>query len=47
MKIDPHKHKETFLNWKEGVSKYGITGISKSNSDLFFRFIDNMENYYK
>jgi integrase len=43
MKIDPYKHKEKYLNWKEKV-KNGIPDISKFNSDLILRYLDNMEH---
>ena len=33
MKIDPYKHKETYLAWKESV-KGAITGLSEKNSKL-------------
>lgn len=43
MKIDPYKHKERYMNWKEKV-KDGIPEISKFNSDLILKYLDNMEN---
>ena len=43
MKIDPYKHKEKFLIWKEKV-KNGIPGISKHNSDTIVHYISDMEN---
>ena len=43
MKIDPYKHKEKYLDWKEKV-KDGIDGISKQNSDIILRYISDMEN---
>ena len=43
MKIDPYKHKEKFLSWKEKV-KNGIPGISKQNSDTILHYISDMEN---
>ncbi len=43
MKIDPYKHKERYLSWKEKV-RNGITGISKKNSDLILQYISDMEN---
>ena len=33
MKIDPYKHKEKYLIWKEKV-KQGIPDISKINSEI-------------
>ncbi|MBU2576230.1 MAG: tyrosine-type recombinase/integrase [Nanoarchaeota archaeon] len=44
MKIDPYKHKERFLKWKEKVGENGISGISKTNSDLILRYIHDMEH---
>lgn len=43
MKIDPYKHKERYLNWKEKV-KQGIPKISKTNSGLILRYLNDMEN---
>ncbi len=43
MKIDPYKHKERFLKWKE-KTKNGIPDISKENSDLILRYLYDMEN---
>jgi len=43
MKIDPYKHKERYLNWKEKI-KGIIPEISKFNSDLILKYLDNMEN---
>ena len=43
MKIDPYKHKEKFLTWKEKV-KNGIPDISKQNSDIIRQYISDMEN---
>ncbi len=42
MKIDPYKHKERYLNWKEKI-KEGIPEISKENSDLILRYVFDME----
>ena len=42
MKIDPYKHKERYLNWKEKIKK-GIPEISKENSDLILRYVFDME----
>jgi len=43
MKIDPYKHKEVFLKWKDKTID-GIDGISKANSDLILQYISDMEN---
>jgi integrase len=42
MKLDPYKHKERYLNWKEKI-KDGIPEISKENSDLLLRYLFDME----
>ncbi len=42
MKIDPYKHKERYLKWKEKV-KDGILEISKENSDLILQYLNDME----
>ncbi|MDD5178513.1 MAG: hypothetical protein PHT54_04530 [Candidatus Nanoarchaeia archaeon] len=42
MKIDPYKHKEHFLEWKEKV-KNGIPSLSAYNSDLVKRYVSDME----
>ena len=43
MKIDPYKHKERYLNWQEKI-KGVIPEISKFNSDLILKYLDNMEH---
>jgi integrase len=43
MKIDPYKHKEKFLNWKQKV-KNSIPDISKQNSKVILQYISDMEN---
>ena len=42
MKIDPYKHKEKYLKWKER-NKSGIPGISKFNSDMIMDYLSDME----
>jgi hypothetical protein len=42
MKIDPYKHKEKYLRWKEKV-KNGIPNLSKANSNLIFRYLEDMQ----
>ncbi len=43
MKIDPYKHQEKFLSWKQ-KTKDGISGISIPNSDIILQYISDMEN---
>jgi len=43
MRIDPYKHKETYLNWKEAVGD-GIPGISETNSKIILEYIFDMEH---
>ena len=43
MKIDPYKHEEKYLIWKEKV-KDGIPELSKANSHVVLRYINDMEN---
>jgi len=43
MKIDPYKHKEKYLQWKKEINGE-IPEISKHNSDLILKYLDNMEN---
>jgi len=42
MKIDPYKHKERYLKWKKAV-KNGIPNISKENSKIILRYLNDME----
>ena len=42
MKIDPYKHKEKYLGWKE-KTREGIPDLSKENSDLILRYLVDME----
>lgn len=43
MKIDPYKHEERYLAWKEKV-RDGIPNLTKSNSDIILKYLYNMEN---
>ena len=42
MKIDPYKHKERYLKWKEKV-KDGIPGITSFNSQIILNYLNDME----
>jgi hypothetical protein len=42
MKLDPYDHKKRYFKWKE-TYKEGILGISKFNSDLIKRYLNDME----
>ena len=42
-KFDPYKHKEKYLAWKQ-KNQSGIPDISKYNSDLTLRFLNDMES---
>jgi len=42
VKIDPYKHKERYIKWKK-ESKKGIPEISKYDSDLILKYLDDME----
>lgn len=42
MKIDPYKHKERYLSWKASNNQR-IASISKENSDIILRYIEDME----
>ena len=42
MKIDPWKHKERYLEWKDRV-RNGIPDISKGNSDMILKYLSDME----
>jgi len=43
MKIDPYKHKERYLRWKEQAKKVGILDISKESSKIICDYIFDME----
>jgi len=42
MKIDPYKHKEKYLKWKETINN-GIPGISQVSSSLILKYLSDME----
>jgi len=42
MKIDPYNNKEKYLEWKE-KNKFRIEELSKKNSDLLLRYLNDME----
>ncbi len=43
MKIDPYKHKERYIKWKNSV-KGKIKGISNKNSKLILNYLLDMEH---
>jgi len=43
MKVDPYKHKERYLSWKESV-KNGIPELSEENSKIILDYIFDMEH---
>lgn len=42
-KLDPYKHRERYLEWKE-ASKAGIIGLSRQNEYLIKKYLSDMEN---
>jgi integrase len=42
-KRDPYKHKERWLKWRGEVNARGIPYISKANSEIILRYLDDME----
>ena len=42
MKIDPYKHKERYLSWKNSLNGK-ISGISEKNSKIFLEYMFDME----
>ncbi|MEA3329349.1 MAG: site-specific integrase [Nanoarchaeota archaeon] len=44
VRIDPYNHKERYEKWKEKHKSSNIKGLSKANSDILKRYIDDMEN---
>jgi len=42
MKLDPYKHKERYLTWKE-KTKEGIEGLGEYNSQILKRYLSDME----
>jgi len=43
MKIDPYKHKERHLKWKEKIAERGISDVSKRNSEIIIQYLGDME----
>ncbi|VVB83902.1 Phage integrase family protein [uncultured archaeon] len=43
MKIDPYNHEGKYKTWKEKSKKNGIEGVSKENSDLILKYVEDME----
>jgi hypothetical protein len=41
-KIDPYKHKERYLAWKENT-KERIPPVSKANSEVIKRYLNHMK----
>lgn len=44
MKIDPYNHEKKYKEWKAQVLISGISNISKENSDITLRYIQDMEH---
>ena len=44
MKIDPYNHKGKYEKWMQEVQISGIQGVSKYNSDLILRYVEDMEH---
>ena len=42
MKIDPYKHKERYIKWREN-HKENIPNLSKANFDFLFKYLNDME----
>ncbi|MFA5061281.1 MAG: tyrosine-type recombinase/integrase [Candidatus Pacearchaeota archaeon] len=42
MKLDPYKHKENYLKWKEN-NKERIPGVSSQNSEVILKYLSDME----
>ncbi len=43
MRIDPYNHERKYKNWKRQVGQDGIPGLSRANSDLILRYLNDME----
>jgi len=43
MKIDPYKHKERYLKWKEETKDF-IQGITPENSEIIKKYVNDMEH---
>ena len=44
MKIDPYKHKERYIKWKQKSQHSGLLNISLYNSGLILKYLEDMEN---
>ena len=42
MKIDPYKHKERYMKWKNSLKDINL-GISEKNSKIFLEYMLDME----
>ncbi len=43
MKIDPYNHKERYEKWKRKSEESGIPEISRENSEIILRYLNDME----
>jgi hypothetical protein len=41
MKIDPYNHEGKYKAWKEKSKRNGIEGVSKENSDLILKYVED------
>ncbi|VVB79947.1 Phage integrase family protein [uncultured archaeon] len=44
MKVDPYNHEKRYKDWKARVLISGIPDISKQNSDLILKYVEDMEH---
>jgi len=44
MKIDPYNHEQKYKKWKAQVLINGIPNLSKNNSDLILKYLEDMEH---
>ena len=44
MKLDPYKHKERYLAWKDKVQEKGIGDLTHYNSKIILQYLEDMEN---
>lgn len=44
MKIDPYKNKQKFESWYNKVKDSGVVGITKKNSDILIKYLEDMKS---
>ena len=43
VKLDPYKHQQKYLNWKQSITDSGIPDISPQNASVLMNYLEDVE----